>query len=314
MKRRSMVVVAVGGNALAPAAENVTVYDQFRHTRESLGSIIELARRDWGIVVVHGNGPQVGDELLRNELAASTLPEQPLGVLVAATAGWIGYMIQQTLQNGLSRAGIDRAVVAQVTQVLIDPRAPESVEPSKYIGRILGPEQADRLRASGWTVKLDRNGALRRVVPSPVPLEIIETETILELAREGVIVVAAGGGGVPVYRDAELGLEGFDGVIDKDHAAALLGREIGAETLLILTDVAAVYRGFGTEEQTAIGRLRRSEAEALLETDELGGGTMRPKIRAAVDFLRAGGHRVLVARLDQGREALDGLAGTEIVN
>jgi carbamate kinase len=310
--RGNAVVVALGGNALAPAAENVTIYDQFRHTRESLAAVIELAKASWRIAIVHGNGPQVGDELLRNELAAEALPEQPLGVLVGATAGWIGYMIQQSLQNGLRRAGLERHVVTQITQVVIDPEAPESQEPAKFIGRALSREQAERLRAAGWTVEKDPNGVLRRVVASPVPLEIVEKETIRRLVGRGIIVIAAGGGGIPVYRHPTLGLEGFDAVVDKDLAAALLGCEIGASTLLMLTDVDAVYQDYGTDHAVRMERLSLPEAEALLETEQLGRGSMRPKVQAAVSFLRGGGRRVLIARLDQGFAALVGSVGTEI--
>lgn len=313
MLRRKTVIIALGGNALAPAAENVTVYDQFRHTRESLGSVIELARAGWKIAIVHGNGPQVGDELLRNEIASDVLPELPLGVLVAATAGWIGYMIQQSLENGLSAAGIERLVVTQITQVLVDPLAAETREASKFIGRALSPEQAERLRAANWPVKEDPKGVLRRVVPSPIPLEIVEGQTIRSLVGKGVIVIAVGGGGPPVYRHPTLGLEGIDAVVDKDLAAALLGCEIGASTLLMLTDVDAVYHDFGTEDARPIRRLSLSEAEALLDGDELGRGNMRPKVQAAASFLRGGGKRVLIARLDQGLAALHGRAGTEIV-
>ncbi len=307
------VVVALGGNALAPAADNVTIYDQFRHTRESLAAVIELARAGWRIVIVHGNGPQVGDELLRNELASGVLPEQPLGVLVAATAGWIGYMIQQSLENGLRRAGLERDVVTQITQVVVDPDAPESRRPTKFIGRALKEEQAERLRAAGWTVERDPKGVLRRVVASPVPLELVERETIRRLVEDGVIVIAAGGGGIPVYRDPELGLEGFDAVVDKDLAAALVACEIGASTLLMLTDVEAVYRNFGTERARPVRRLTLAEAEAMLEGPDLGRGSMWPKVQAGVTFLRRGGRRVLIARLDQGFAALEGEAGTEII-
>lgn len=313
MKERG-VVVALGGNALAPASENVTIFDQFRHTRESLGSVIALAKKDWRIAIVHGNGPQVGDELLRNEIAAEAVPELPLGVLVAATAGWIGYMIQQSLENGLRKAGVERHVVTQITQIVVDPDAPEMREPTKFIGRSLTPEQAGRLRSSGWTVREDRRGVLRRVVPSPVPLEIVEKAEIRQLVAEGVIVIAAGGGGVPVYRHPTLGLEGVDAVVDKDWAAALLAREIGASTLLALTDVDAVYRDFGTEHAEALHRLSIEEAEELLGSDQLGRGSMRPKVEAGVRFLREGGQRVLVAQLDEGVAALDGEVGTEITN
>jgi carbamate kinase len=309
---RKTIVVALGGNALGPPVENVTVYDQFRHTRESLKGVIELAKKGYRIVIVHGNGPQVGDELLRNELAADILPELPLGVLVASTAGWIGYMIQQSLQNGLRREGVYRLVVTQITQVVVDPAAPEMQNPTKYIGRGLTEEQAERLRAASWVVKRDGNGVLRRVVPSPKPLETVEGNTIRRLVYRGIIVIACGGGGVPVYWHPTLGLEGVDVVVDKDLAGAVLGCEIGASTLLVLTDVDGVYQDFGTERATRIEHLSLGEAEALLGTDQLGSGSMGPKVEAAVRFLEGGGRRVLIARLDQGLAALRGEAGTEI--
>ncbi len=309
---RKTIVVALGGNALGPAADNVTVYDQFRHTRESLVSVIELAKQGYRIALVHGNGPQVGDELLRNELGADTLPELPLGVLVASTAGWIGYMIQQSLENGLRREGVHRLVVTQITQVIVDPDGPEMREPTKYIGRALGAEQAERLRGMGWVVKRDARGSLRRVVPSPRPLQTVESNTIRRLVYRGVVVIAAGGGGVPVYRHPTLGLEGVDVVVDKDLAAAVLGCEIGASTLLILTDVDAVYRDYGTERAKKIEHLSLEEAENLLETTQLGKGSMRPKVEAAIRFIKGGGKQVLIARLDEGLAALQGKAGTEI--
>lgn len=307
------VVVALGGNALAPPGERATIYDQFRHTRESLASVVALARAGWRIAVAHGNGPQVGDELLRNELAADVLPENPLGVLVAATQGWIGYMVQQSLQNALDRAGVPRRAVTVVTQVIVDPDAPETREPRKSIGRALDLEQAERLRRSGWTVERDARGVLRRVVPSPLPLEIVERQVIGYLVQHDYVVIAVGGGGAPVYRDPQLGLEGIDAVVDKDRAAAILGREIGAQVLLNLTDVDAVYRGFGTPGAEPIPRLSVREAEALLASGEVGEGSMKPKIEAAIEFLRGGGERAVIARLDHGLEALQGVSGTEVV-
>lgn len=311
--KRPTIVVALGGNALAPAGTEATVYDQFRHTRASLRSVVELARRDWRIAIVHGNAPQVGNALLRNELASTIVPELPLGVLVASTAGWIGYMIQQSLQNGLSRAGVQRQVVTQITQVVIDPDASTTREPTKFIGRRLTPDQAGRLRGEGWLVKEDPDGIPLRVVPSPIPLEIVEQETIRRLVDGGVIVIALGGGGTPVYKHPELGLEGIDAVVDKDRAAALLGLAIGADTILILTDVDAVYRNYGSDGATRIQRLTLREAEQLLDSEELGRGNMRPKIQAATSFVREGGERAVIGRLDQGLEALEGMRGTEIV-
>jgi carbamate kinase len=307
------IVVALGGNALSQPGEEGTVAQQFRHTRESLGAVVQLAREGWKIALVHGNGPQVGNALIRNELARDRVPPLPLGVLVAATEGWIGYMIQQSLLNALARAGVERQVVTMVTQVRVDPEDAEFQAPSKPIGRTMDEETARALAAElGWNVAPAGRG-WRRVVPSPRPLEIVERRMIRTLVNEGHLVIAAGGGGTPVRIHPQYGLDGVDAVIDKDRAAAILGRDIGAETLVILTDVDRVYTGFDTPEQKALDRLTLAEADALLASGELGSGSMAPKVEAAAEFVRHGGRRAIIARLDQGREAVAGEAGTEIV-
>jgi carbamate kinase len=307
------VVVALGGNALAPRGEEGTITEQFRHTRESLGAVVELAREGWRIAIVHGNGPQVGNELIRNEQSRHLVPPLPLGVLVAGTEGWIGYMVQQSLQNALRRAGVERRVVTLVTQVLVDPDDPELSRPTKPIGRTMDEGTARALAAEMGGEVAEAEGGWRRVVPSPRPVEIVEREMIRTLVGEGHLVIAAGGGGCPVYLHPRFGLEGCDAVVDKDRAAAILGRDIGAGVLVILTDVDAVYAGFGTPAQRAIRRLTLREAGDLLDAGELGTGSMAPKVEAAADFVRYGGSRAIIARLDQGREAVAGRAGTEIV-
>jgi carbamate kinase len=305
-------VLALGGNALARAGERATIANQFRHARESIAPIVELARDGWQIAIVHGNGPQVGDELTRNELARATVEPLPLGVLVAGTAGWIGYMLQQSLQNALARAGINREVATVVTQTLVDPADPALTEPSKPIGHALTDARAESLRAAGVAVKRDGAGQWRRVARSPRPLAIVEAPLVLRLVREGVVVIAAGGGGPPVYRDALLGLEGVDGVVDKDLVAGMLARQLEAEVLMILTDVDAVYADWGTRAQRPLRRLTLAEADALLATDALPTGSMRPKVEAAAGFVRGGGVRAVIARLSDGPAALRGETGTTI--
>ena len=306
------VVVALGGNALLPEGERGDIHQQFAHTRESLAPIVGLASAGWRIAIVHGNGPQIGDELYRNEMARRELPPLPLGVLVAGTAGWIGYMIQQSLQNALEKAGIERDVVTVVTQVLVDRDDPATREPAKPIGRTLAPATARTLeRDLGWKVSTEK-GSRRRLVPSPIPLDIVERKQIARLVDAGTIVIAAGGGGTPVYRDPVLRLEGVDAVVDKDRAAAVLARAIDAAVLLILTSVDGVYRDFGTDRQQLFERLSVAEAENLLHSGQLGRGSMAPKVEAAISFLRAGGKRAHIARLDRGQDAIDGKAGTLI--
>jgi carbamate kinase len=306
------IVIALGGNAIAPSGEEGNIAQQFRHTRESMGHVVALAREGWRIAIVHGNGPQIGNALVRNERARSIVPPLPLGVLVAATEGWIGYMIQQSLHNALERAGIERNVVTLVTQVLVDAEDPALGSPSKPIGRVMDRDTAHSLASElGWTIA-EASGGWRRVVPSPKPVEIVERELIAALVGQSYIVVAAGGGGTPVYRHPSFGLEGIDGVIDKDRAAAVLARDIGAEVLLILTDVEGVFEAFGTADQRLMPRLDVERAGKMLAAGEFGAGSMGPKVEAAIQFVRDGGSRAIIARLDQGEQAVAGKAGTEI--
>lgn len=307
-------VIALGGNALAPTGEESTIYDQFRHARESLAPIVELAVAGWNVCVVHGNGPQVGDEMVRQEAARDEASPLPLGVLVADTAGWIGYMIQQSIYNALRRAQSTRPVATIITQVLVDPTDEAMHDPTKFIGRGLTPERAAELEKEGFKVKVDGNKRLRRVVGSPAPRSIHELESIRLLLNAGTIVVACGGGGVPVYEHPTLGLEGIDAVVDKDLVSAVLARDLGAQLLLILTDVDAVYADWGTPNQRALPRLSVAEAEAMDKAGAFGEGSMAPKIRAAVDFVRRTGGRAIITALESGRDAVHGKAGTTITS
>jgi carbamate kinase len=310
--RTPVAVIALGGNALAPGGERSNIYDQFRHTRESLAPIVDLALDGWNVCVVHGNGPQVGDELVRNELARYNAPPLPLGVLVAATAGWIGYMIQQSLENALRRLESARRVATIVTQVQVDPNDPALKNPTKFIGREVSDKRAAELQREGHVVKKDGNGRLRRVVGSPRPVAIHELPIIKTLVELGVIVIAVGGGGAPVYDHPTLGWEGVDAVVDKDLAAAVLARDLGAELLLILTDVDAVYKDWGKPTKKALTQITPEEAEHLDRAGQFGEGSMAPKIRAAVDFVRRTGGRAVITELQKGREAVRGKAGTTI--
>jgi carbamate kinase len=311
-RHRRTAVIALGGNALAPAGERVTIHDQFRHARESLGPVVDLALSGWSVCLVHGNGPQVGDELVRNEVARDEATPLPLGVLVAATAGWIGYMIQQSLENAL-RARSQRGVATVITQVEVDPADPALVNPVKFIGRELTPEHAQALRAEGHVVRADGSGRLRRVVGSPAPKAIVEMPVIKALVEKGMIVIAAGGGGAPVYAHPALGWEGIDAVVDKDLAAAVLARDVGAELLMILTDVDAVYADWGTPNQRPLGQLSADDAERMDAEKAFGEGSMAPKVRAAIDFVQRTKGRAIITSLRQGLQALRGKAGTTII-
>jgi len=307
------IVVALGGNALAPTGQRATVHDQFRHTRESLDVVVKLAAEGWHIAIVHGNGPQVGDALERNELARHEVETLPLGVLVASTAGWIGYMVQQSLQNALRRLAIDRQVLTVITQSVVAADDPRLRDATKPIGNVLSEAKAAKLRSRGIAVGKDLSGRLRRLAPSPTPIDVVEAEAVKRLVDEGKIVIAAGGGGPPVYRDPAAGWEGVDAVVDKDRTAAILGHRLAADTLLILTNVSAVYRDWGTDRAVPILQMTVPEALALLETGQLGRGSMAPKLEAAVTFIQRGGRRAVIADLADGIPALSGQTGTTIL-
>jgi carbamate kinase len=305
-------ILALGGNALARAGEPATVTNQFRHARESVAPIVELARQGWRIVIVHGNGPQVGDELVRNEAARKLAEPLPLGVLVAETAGWIGYMLQQSLQNALAAARVDRQVVTVITQTLVDRYDPALSQPTKPIGHALSREEAARLREAGRAVGKDGAGEWRRMATSPIPLGVVEFPTIQRLLEQGTMVIAAGGGGPPVYLDPLLGLEGVDAVVDKDRVSSILGTQLGAEVLMILTNVEAVFDGWGTPQARPIRRMTVAQAESLIAGSSLDAGGMKPKVEAAAAFVRRGGGRAIIAKLSEGPAALRGETGTTI--
>ena len=305
-------VVALGGNALAHAGEPATVTNQFRHARESMAMVVELARAGWRIVLVHGNGPQVGDELVRHEVARRLVEPLPLGVLVAETAGWIGYMLQQSLQNALAAGRVSRDVATVVTQTLVDRYDPALNRPTKPIGHALTPDEVTRLREAGRAVGRDGAGDWRRMATSPRPLGIVELGAVRRLLEHGTIVIAAGGGGAPVYEDPLLGLEGVDAVVDKDRVAAILAAQLEAEVLMILTNVDAVFEGWGTPGATPIRRMTVAKAEALMTAGGLDEGGMKPKVEAAAEFARTTGGRAIIARLSDGPAALRGETGTTI--
>jgi carbamate kinase len=308
-------VIAFGGNAISRPDRPETIFDQFRNTRESLGGIVELLRLGYHLAITHGNAPQVGAALRRVELAAGETPPLPLGVLVADTQGSMGYMIEQSLQNRLAKEGINRHVVSIITQVLVDEHDPALSNPTKYIGRIYTHEEALRhMEDEGWAMKpFDSPDQWRRVVGSPQPLGIVNRKAIRELLQEGVVIIAGGGGGIPVYRDPALGLEGVDAVIDKDRVAAMLAHDIEANELIILTNIDAVRLDFGKPTEQAISQMRVREAKQYLIEGQFAPGSMGPKVESAISFVESGGERAIICALEQVESAIHGESGTLIL-
>lgn len=306
-------VIALGGNAISSTGKE-DIHEQFANTRKSLEGIMELIKADYRVAITHGNGPQVGNALLRVERTMRSIPPLPLGVIVADTEGGMGYMIEQSLQNKLMALGIKRDVVTIVTQVTVDPDDPSIVNPSKYIGPFYTKKQAETLaKAFGWIIKEDSGRGYRRVVPSPIPKRIVNRRTIQTLVELGTIVIAAGGGGIPVYIENDGSYEGVDAVVDKDRASAVLAHDIDADTLIFLTNVDCVYLNFNKENQRALPRMTAAEAQKYLADGQFPAGSMGPKIEAAVSFLRGGGQQVVITSLGKAQEAILGEAGTRIV-
>ncbi|MBI4865343.1 MAG: carbamate kinase [Candidatus Wallbacteria bacterium] len=314
MGAQGTVVVAIGGNSLIKDKDHQTVEDQWTAVRESCGHIAGLIERGWRVVITHGNGPQVGFILLRSELGRGKLHEVPLDSIGADTQGAIGYQVQQCLANEFLRRGIRKRAVTLVTQTVVDASDPAFSKPSKPIGSFYSAaEAAERQRVEGWTMVEDAGRGWRRVVASPRPIELVETPAIRELVDKDFVVIAAGGGGIPVARAADGTLSGCAAVIDKDFGSALLARDIGADTFLIQTAVEQVCTDFGKPSQKAHARLTTTQARQHMAQGQFPKGSMGPKIEATCQFIDWGGKRAVITSLEKMTEALDGRAGTEIV-
>jgi len=307
-------IIALGGNALSQKKEAGTIAEQFNNTRHSFEQIMEFLRRDYKICLTHGNGPQVGDELLRMDLTRETVPPLPLGICVAGTQGTMGYMIQQTFQNALRAENIDKEVVTLVTQVIINPEDPSLKNPSKFVGKRYPMEEATALsKELGWDIKEQEPGEWRRVVPSPDPEFVMHGLSIRTLVESGTIVIAAGGGGIPVYNTDDQKLKGIDAVVDKDLSAAKLGRVIRAQEYYIITDIDQVYKDYNTPQQSPINQMTDTEAKQLQEEGHFQQGSMWPKIRSAIHFLKHHGEKAIITNIENIQDAIDGNAGTTII-
>jgi len=307
------VLVALGGNAILKHRETGTAEEQLHNIREICKILAGLVFAGYHIAITHGNGPQVGDILMKNELAKESLPPMPLDICGAESQGMIGYMLQQSLHNELCVAGVERRVATFLTQTLVDAEDPAFRNPEKPVGPFYTAMEASQLRAAkGWIMVNDAGRGYRRVLPSPEPVKIIEGEMIRSLFDEGYLVIAAGGGGVPVTKDADNTLRGVEAVIDKDHTAAVLACVLAVDILFILTDVQQVCLNFGKPDQKPLSKISSSDAEQFLRQGQFSKGSMGPKIESALRFLEAGGKEVIITSPDSVFEALAGNAGTII--
>jgi carbamate kinase len=309
----SIVVVALGGNSISREFEEGNITQQFANTRGSLVGILELLKKSYRVVITHGNGPQVGNYLIRVEESRHLVPPLPLGVIVADLQGGMGYMIQQSLQNKLHRAGIKLQVSTLLTQVIVDKNDPSVLNPTKFVGPFIKEKDVERVvRERGWIVKEDSGRGYRRVVPSPTPLEIVEKQVIKKMVDDGAVLICCGGGGIPVYVEADGTYEGVDAVIDKDLAAAVLAKDIGAEELYILTAVDKVAINFHKPNEVQLDRLSVSDAKRYLTDGQFPKGSMGPKIQAAINFIASGGKSVMITSVENMSDALAGKTGTRI--
>jgi carbamate kinase len=316
-ENRKHAVVAIGGNSLIKDKDHQTVEDQYEAARETTFHIADMIEAGWDVVIGHGNGPQVGFILRRSEIAAKVegMHEVPLDVCGADSQGAIGYSLQQTLQNELHRRGIDKSVATIVTQVLVDRNDKAFQNPTKPIGGFMEEPEAKR-RASdmNWSIVEDAGRGWRRVVASPLPMEIVELESVHALIDAGQVVISVGGGGIPVIKDEKGYYVGTAAVIDKDFASSLLAQKINADLFLISTAVEKVMLNFGKPDQKAIDRMTLSEAKAYLaEGTHFAKGSMAPKIQAIIWFLESGGKAALITNPENIGRALRGETGTWIM-
>ena len=307
------VLIAVGGNALIRAGERGDGPRMAEHLRHTAAGIVSLLRQGLRLVVTHGNGPQVGAALLRSEIAAGRAYSQSLELCDASTQGEIGYELAQAIENELARVGLDVPVASIITQTVVEAADPAFLHPSKPIGMFYTREEMQqKVQSQGWNTVFQRNRGYRRVVPSPSPVEIVEIATLRQLAQAGTLVIAAGGGGIPVVRTPE-GLHGVEAVIDKDLASSLLATQLGMNILLITTDVECIYADYGTLMQRPIRQTTAAELEELRSAGNFPEGNMGPKVEAVMRFLRAGGQRGIITDCEHLCQAMAGETGTQVI-
>jgi carbamate kinase len=308
-----VAVVAFGGNALMGHEGKSTYADQMRRTDTICRKLLSLFEVGYRIVITHGNGPQVGNILMQQECLIDSLPPMPLDVCNAMTQGQIGYMIEQRLRNIFEEKKIKKSVVVLATQVVVSENDPAFKNPTKFIGPFFRQEETERLeKEKGWNMKEDSGRGYRRIVPSPRPIDIVEKDEISAMANRDLVVVACGGGGIPVLRDKKGKLKGVAAVIDKDYAAERLASLIGADSLILVTPVDKVSIFYGTSKQKDLGRISLEEAKAYYDEGHFPPGSMGPKIEAAMKFISAGGGRTIITSIEGLDDAIKDKGGTVI--
>lgn len=316
-KDHKRIVIALGGNAIKLPRQRGTYGEQLASIRAASHHILEFIRQGFNVVITHGNGPQVGNLLVQQEAGGSQVPAQPMHICNAMTQGQMGYILQQTLMNELKSYNLNFNVVTMITQVLVDRHDPDFQHPSKPVGPFYDPDTKKKLESEkGWRMKkvlLEGDTPFRRVVPSPDPIRILEVHALKKVVEAGMIVIASGGGGVPVILNEKGEFEGFEGVVDKDLAGEKLAEAVAADYFMVLTDVPKVKLGFGTPEEREIDRLNVEEARKYLKAGHFLAGSMAPKVLACIRFIEYGGEEAIITSLDRAWPAVQNQEGTHFV-
>ena len=314
MERKGIAVVAVGGNALIKDKNQKSVQDQYEAAKDTMSHIVDMIEKGWDVVITHGNGPQVGFILRRSELSKHVLHEVPLDYCGADTQGAIGYMFQKALDNEFKQRGMKKDAATVITQTVVSKDDPAFIHPTKPIGTFMEEEEAkSRSEKDGWTVVEDAGRGWRRVVPSPLPERIVEANVIDSLIKAGIIVVAVGGGGIPVVENEHGDIEGIEAVIDKDFGSSLLAKMIDADLFVISTAVEKVAINFNKPDQKWLDKMTVAEAKQYIEEGHFAPGSMLPKVKAILQFLENGGKKALITDPAHIGEALEGKTGTWIL-
>ena len=306
------LTIALGGNAILQPGQDGTADEQFHNVLSTAEQIGQLVKDGHEVVITHGNGPQVGNILIQQDKARDSVPAMPLDVCGSQTQGFIGYMLQNSLYNVFAELGLDRNVATVVTQVLVDKEDSAFDKPTKPVGPFYDKAHAEKMmeeKNENWIE--DSGRGWRKVVPSPIPESIVESPIINDLVRNGEIVIASGGGGIPVVKE-ENKIHGVEAVIDKDRAGCLLAEEIESDIFLVLTDVSNAYINYGQEDEEAIGEISIEDMQEHIEKGHFGEGSMKPKVQAAVDFVKNGGQQAIITSIEKVSEAVHGEAGTRI--